>query len=102
MSAVPSNPSFGCSERKRACCASGCEERSFWGRQLDRPARHHEHAFALMMNRPWPFATRINPCLDHFQNEKVVAVHQSSVQDLAFQIRETFGNERSLDKGGGR
>jgi hypothetical protein len=37
----------------------------FWGRQLDRSASNHEYAFSLMMNRPRPLPTRINPRLDH-------------------------------------
>jgi hypothetical protein len=36
-------------------------ERRFWGRQMDCPASNHEHAFPLVMNRPWSFPCRVNP-----------------------------------------
>ena len=64
---------------------------------MERPARNHEHAFPLVMNRPWPFPARINPCLDHLQHEEVVFIHQRSVNHLAFQIGVTLGDNRGFD-----
>src|SRR5664280_2084244 len=80
-----------------ACRRSFCEEGCFWGGQLDRPARNRKHAFSLMMNRPWPLPARINPRLDHLQDEKVVLVDQFSINHLAFQTGITLGDERGLD-----
>src|ERR1039457_2143749 len=45
---------------------------SDWGRQMNRPARHHELAFPLVMNCPGPFPRRVNPRLDDFEDEEVV------------------------------
>jgi hypothetical protein len=50
-------------------------EGCFGGRQMKRPACHHEFAFALMMNRPGPFPRWINPRLDDFHDEEVVKCH---------------------------
>jgi hypothetical protein len=49
---------------------------SDWGRQMNRPARHHEHAFPLVMNRPRMFPRWINPRFDDLQHEEVVFVDQ--------------------------
>ena len=74
-----------------------CEEGCLWGRQLDRPARNPKHALSLMMDCPWPVPARINPRLDHLQDEEVVLSDQSSINHLAFQTGITFGDERGLD-----
>src|ERR1035438_857454 len=64
---------------------------------MEWPARHHELAFALMMNRSWPFPRRVNPRLDNFQDEEVILGDEFRINDLAFQTGITFGDERSLD-----
>jgi hypothetical protein len=39
---------------------------------MNRPARHHEHAFLLVMNRPRMFPRWINPRFDDFKDKEVV------------------------------
>jgi len=62
---------------------------------MDRPPRHHEHAFALMMDGPWALAGRVHPGPHDFEDEKVVAVDELPIHDLAFQAGTTFGDEGS-------
>jgi hypothetical protein len=38
---------------------------------MERPTRHHEHAFALVMYRGRLFPRRVNLRLDDLQNEEV-------------------------------
>jgi hypothetical protein len=60
---------------------------------MERPARHHELAFALVMYRPGPFPRRVNPCLDDLQDEEVIFGDEFPIPDLAFQAGITFGDE---------
>ena len=64
---------------------------------MERPARHHEFAFALMMNRLGIFPRGVNPRLHDFQDEEVVFRHQLRIHDPAFQAGVTLGDQRSLD-----
>ena len=65
------------------------------------PARHHELAFSLMMNRARIFSRRVNPCVNDFQDKEVVFGDQLPVRHLAFQIGIALGDERGLDAFGG-
>lgn len=58
---------------------------------MERPARHPEFAFPLVMNRPRMFPRRVNPRLDDLQNEEVVLGDEFRIPDLAFQAGITFG-----------
>jgi hypothetical protein len=49
-----------------------CGAGSDFGRQMERPTRHHELAFPLMVYRARLFPRGVNPRLDDLQNEEVV------------------------------
>jgi hypothetical protein len=68
---------------------------------MNRPASKHEHALALVMNRPRMFPRWINPGLDDLQHEEVIFGGQLSINDLAFQAGITLGDERGIDARGG-
>src|ERR1017187_10278722 len=67
---------------------------------MERPARHHEFAFPLVMYRPGPFPRRVNPRLDGLQDEEIIFGDEFRIPDLAFQAGITFGDERGFDARG--
>src|SRR5574340_1798868 len=54
------------------------------GTQLDRLARHREHAVAALVQRRRFFDGLVDPRLHHLEDEEVVAVHQPRVGHPAF------------------
>src|SRR3990170_110670 len=62
--------------------------------QLDRRSIHHECAAALMMYGLGPLLRRIDPCLEHLQDEKVIFGGEPRVIHPAFQVGEALGDER--------
>src|ERR1017187_10024360 len=74
---------------------------SYFGRQIDRPASNHEHAFPLVMNRPRMFPRWVDPRFDDLKDKEVVFGDQLPINDLAFQIGMALGDEWGLDARGG-
>ena len=62
--------------------------------QLDHLAIYNELAVSEMVDGLRILLRRINPGLEHFKNEEVVLVDETSVGHLAFEIGKTLGHER--------
>lgn len=58
----------------------------------DCSASDHELAMPVIMDGFGMFLRRVFPCLNHFKDEEVVSVDESSVNHLAFKIR--FSHQR--------
>ena len=43
------------------------------------------------------FMRRLGPRLQHFQDEQIVLVHETGIDDLAFEIGKTLRNQRRRD-----
>ena len=71
-------------------------------RQLDRLAIDREDATAAMMDRFRLLLRRVDPRLDHFEDEEVVLRRQLRVDHLAFQIGVTLVDQRDIDQFAGR
>jgi len=61
---------------------------------MNRPARHHKRALALVMNRPRMFRAGSIHAFDDFEDKEVVFGGQLPINDLAFQTGITLGDER--------
>jgi hypothetical protein len=67
--------------------------------RLQREARpvDHELAVTAVMNGLRLLLRRIDPGLQHFEDEQIIVFDEAPVGYLAFQVGETFGDERRLD-----
>jgi hypothetical protein len=70
--------------------------------RLQREARpvDHELAVTAVMNGLRLLLRRIDPGLQHFEDEQIIVFDEAPVGYLAFQVGETFGDERRLDARG--
>src|SRR5271157_4471922 len=62
--------------------------------QLDHLAIHSEPAVSVMVDGLRILLRRIDPGLEHFQDEEIVLVDETGIGHLAFEIGETFGHQR--------
>lgn len=69
---------------------------------LDDLVSHHESTAPPVMDRARGLAGRIDPCLEPFEHEEVVAVHQPRIVHAAFQVGLALGDEWCADQSGGR
>jgi len=64
------------------------------GLQLDCPSIDDELAVTVKVDRLRVLLRWIDPGFDHFQNEEIVLIDKPRIDNLAFQIGETLGDER--------
>ena len=76
---------------------SGNSPQRFLGFQFHYIPIHDEFAEAPMVEGLRILLSRVNPGFQRLQNEETEFIHEARVDDLAFEIGETFGHQGGRD-----